>query len=84
MLRALFALSEGRVLSMEQMDEARHSRDAFLRRSCVKFVVVNKGRAPNDLQVFAVDALGLTLVHEDAAYALFTPADPPACELAPG
>jgi hypothetical protein len=80
MLRALFALSEGRALSPERMDEARRSRDAFLRRSCVKFVVVNKHRASKDLQAFAVDALGLTPVHEDAAYVLFTPADPPACE----
>ncbi len=80
MLRALFALSEGRDLSLDQMDEARHSRDAFLRRSCVKFVVVNKHRASNDLQAFAVEALGLTRVHEDAAYVLFTPVDPPACE----
>jgi hypothetical protein len=84
MLRVLFALSEGREVSVEWMDEARQSRDAFLRRSCVRFVVVNKHRAPNDLQAFAVEALGLTLVHEDAAYAIFTPVDPPACELAPG
>lgn len=80
MLRALFALSEGRKLSPMWMDEARQSRDAFLRRSCVKFVVVNKHRASNDLQAFAVEALGLTLLHEDAAYVLFTPADPPACD----
>ncbi len=83
MLRALFALSEGRQLSAEQMDEARRARDAFLRRSCVRFVVVNKRRASNDLQAFAVEALGLTRVHEDAAYVLFTPADPPACEPPP-
>jgi len=80
MLRALFALSEGRELSAEGMDAARHSRNAFLRRSCVKFVVVNKHRASTDLQAFAVGALGLTLVHEDATYVLFTPADPPACD----
>ena len=83
MLRALFALSEGRELSAERIGAARHSRDAFLRRSCVKFVVVNKRRASNDLQTFAVEALGLTLVHEDAAYVLFTPADQPACDPAP-
>jgi hypothetical protein len=80
MLRALFALSEGRDVSPERMDEARHSRDVFLGRSCVRFVVVNKHRASHDLQAFAVDALRLTRVHEDAAYALFTPTDPPACE----
>jgi hypothetical protein len=80
MLWALFALSEGRDLSPDRKDEARHSRVAFLRRTCVRFVVVNKQRASNDLQAFAVDALGLTRVHEDEAYVLFIPADPPACE----
>ena len=68
MLRALFALSAGGEPSAEWMDEARRSRDAFLRRSCVRFVVVNKQRASNALQAFAVEALGLTLVHEDAEY----------------
>ncbi|MDO8795017.1 MAG: hypothetical protein Q7J25_10405 [Vicinamibacterales bacterium] len=80
MLRALFALSEGRELPPDWLDAARKSRDAFLRRSCVKFVIVNKSRASSNLQAFAVDALRLTLVHEDAAYVLFPPADPPACE----
>lgn len=80
MLRALFALSDGRRLSPESMDEARKSRNAFLRRSCVKFVVMNKRRTSDELQTFAVDALGLMLVHEDADYVLFAPGNPPPCD----
>ena len=80
MLRALFALSEGRTPPPQWLEEARSSRDAFLRRSCVTFVVVDKRRASDSLRTFAVEALRLMLVHEDAAYELFTPDDPPACE----
>ena len=83
MLRALFALSEGRELPPDWLDAASESRDAFLRRSCVKFVIVNKRRASNQLREFARDALRLMLVHEDAAYVLYTPTDPPACEPPP-
>lgn len=79
MLRALFALSEGRQLSPEEMDAARRSREAFLRRSCVRFVIVNKSRATSDLRAFAVDVMRLIPVYEDATHALFTVDDPPAC-----
>ena len=65
------------------MDAARSSRDEFLRRSCVRFVIVNKRRASDSLRKFAVEALGLMPVHEDEAYELFTPVDPPACEPRP-
>jgi hypothetical protein len=80
MLRALFALSEGRPVSAEELDAARRSREAFLRRSCVKFVLINKVRASPELQEFAVDLLGLTPFYQDEGYALFTPADPPVCD----
>jgi hypothetical protein len=83
MLRALFALSEGGHPSAALTDEAHNSRDAFLRHSCVKFVLVNKRRASNELRAFAVDALGLTLVHEDAEYVLLTPASRPECDQTP-
>jgi hypothetical protein len=43
-------------------------------------VVVNKLLASNRLRDFAVDALDLRLEHEDAEHALFTPANPPACD----
>lgn len=80
MLRALHTLSEGRELSPTAADEARDSRDQFLRRSCVEFVVVNKEAASVDLEAFAVRALGLTLVHEDRAFVLYTPIVRPPCE----
>ena len=80
MLRALFALSEGRELSPQSIEEARSSRDAFLRRSCIEFVVVDKRRASNALRAFAFDVLGLTLLHEDATHQLFTPVNPPPCD----
>ena len=80
MLRALFTLSEGRQLAPEWSDAARRSRDVFLRRACVKFVILNKSRASSELRAFAVDALRLTLIHEDATHALFTPVDPPVCD----
>lgn len=79
-LRALFALSEGEQPTGEWIEAARESRDKFLQRSCVKFVIVDKSRATSELQAVAVDLMRLTPAYEDAAYALFTPADPPACD----
>ena len=83
MLRALFALSEGRPVPEEWAREAYAFRDPFLRRSCVRFVVLDKRRASPELRSFAVDALRLALVHEDATHVLFTPIDPPSCDPAP-
>ena len=80
MLRAIFALSEGRELTPDWRTAAQESRDAFLRRSCVRFVVLDKRRASDDLRTFAVDTLRLTQVHEDAAYELYIPIDPPDCD----
>ena len=80
MLRALFALSQGDPLSAELKEAAQRSREAFLRRACVKFILVDKGRATADLQSFAVDALQLTALYEDDGYALYAPVDAPACD----
>ena len=80
MLRALFALSEGREISPEWEEAARQSRDRFLRRSCVRFVVLDKHRASESLRRFAVGTLGLRLLHEDPDYALFVPDSAPPCD----
>jgi len=80
MLRALHTLSEGRDLSPALADEARDSRGAFLQRSCVEFVIVNKETASVELEAFAVGALGLTLVHEDPDFMLYTPIVRPPCD----
>lgn len=83
MLRALFALSEGRPLPEDWAREAYAFRDTFLRRSCVRFVVLDKRRASPELHAFAVDALYLARVHEDETHVLFTPIDPPSCDPVP-
>ena len=80
MLGAIFELSEGHTPSAELAARARAGRDAFLRRTCVRFVVVDKQRASGELRAFANENLKLALVHEDAAYELLTPIDPPPCD----
>lgn len=83
MLRALFTLSEGRPLPEDWAREAYAFRHTFLRRSCVRFVVLDKRRASPELYAFAVDALDLARVHEDPTHVLLTPIDPPSCDPAP-
>lgn len=81
MLRALYLLStpDG-TLDAELARTARDSRDEFLNRSCIRYVLVDKGRASESLRAFAREALNLTTLHEDAGYELFTPLGAPACE----
>lgn len=79
MLRTLFAISEGAHPPRESLDAARSARDIFLRRSCVRFVLISKKRIASDLQMLVVDLLRLKQVYDDTEYALFTPIDPPAC-----
>jgi hypothetical protein len=79
-LNAIFELSEGHPVSAGAIAAARDGRDAFLRRTCVRFVVVNKQQASEELRAFASATLRLMLVHEDLAYQLLTPIDPPPCE----
>jgi hypothetical protein len=79
-LNAIFELSEGRPLSGDLRKRAREARTAFLRRTCVRFVVVNKPLASRDLREFAIETLDLTPMHEDEVFQLWTPVDPPPCE----
>ena len=83
MLGALLALSEGTTPAPDALARAAEYRDGFLRRTCVRFVVVNKQHASHELRSFAIDALKLGLVHEDATYQLLTPIDPPPCDPRP-
>jgi hypothetical protein len=78
-LGAIFELSEGRTPSADLVTRAREGRNAFLRRTCVRFVVVDKRQASEALRTFAREVLQLAPVHEDAAYQLLTPIDPPSC-----
>jgi hypothetical protein len=79
-LDAIFELSEGRSLSSNLIERAREARTAFLRRTCVKFVVVNKSQASAALREFAVDVLNLRALHDDERFQLLTPIDHPPCE----
>jgi len=78
-LRAIFELSGGNSPSEDLVTAARQARDAFLQRSCVRFVVVNKRQASQELGAFATDILRLRLIHDDPAYQLLSPIDPPPC-----
>ena len=79
MFGALMTLSEGGTLAPGEAARARDERDAFLARSCTRFVLVDRRRASAALHDFAVSSLRLTPVRQDADYALYTPADPPPC-----
>jgi hypothetical protein len=79
MLRALFLLSQREPLEDADRRAAIASRDAFLRRACIGYVVVDRGRASPDLVDFATEALDLGLVHDDEHYALYVPREQPPC-----
>jgi hypothetical protein len=79
MFGALMTLSEGGGLAPADAQRARDARDAFLARSCTRFVLVDRRRATTALHDFAVSSLRLMPVRQDADYALYTPADPPPC-----
>jgi hypothetical protein len=80
MLRVLFALSAGKEVSAAERAAAIASREEFLARSCLAYVLVNRAAASPDLEAFAVDALELTLIHEDSTYALMAPVGTPRCQ----
>lgn len=80
MLGALLQLSEGTTPTPDALARAVDNRDRFLRRTCVRFVVVNKQHASKELRSFATGALKLALLHEDDTYQLLTPLAPPACD----
>jgi hypothetical protein len=80
MLKALLALSQGEDVTPGETRAAQESRDEFLARSCVKWVILNKQSASPQLRAFAVDVLRLSAVHEDPDYVLLKPTDPPACQ----
>jgi hypothetical protein len=80
MMSALTTLSEGGTVAPGAVADARAWRDTFLRRSCVRYVILDNTRAPAGLREFAIDTLQLAWVHGDGGYELFTPIDPPACD----
>jgi hypothetical protein len=79
MFGALMTLSAGGALAPAEAQRARDARDAFLARSCTRFVLVDRHRASAALHDFAVSGLRLRPVRQDSDYALYTPVDPPPC-----
>ncbi|MFN7985583.1 MAG: hypothetical protein U0Q11_27390 [Vicinamibacterales bacterium] len=80
MLRALYQLSEpGGTVDESLAVDARASRDVFLARSCVRFVLVDKRAATERLRTFAREALELSPLYEDERYQLLAPEHPPDC-----
>jgi hypothetical protein len=80
MMFALTTASEGRALPPAALDAAHAWRETFLRRSCVRYVILDRDRAPAGLREAAVAALRLASVHAEDGYELLTPMDPPSCD----
>jgi len=80
-MRMLTMLSEpSGTADPDLIARARESRNRFLSRTCVGYVVIHKRRASLELQAIAADVLQLVPIHDDADYELLRPVDPPACE----
>lgn len=72
-LNALTVLSERQELTPEQDAAARGRADAFLRRTRLAYVIIDEARATPELQAFATDLLGLTLLAREGPLALYAP-----------
>jgi hypothetical protein len=80
MLRALYAYSEGTSqIGDDLRSSAAASRNTFLARACLGYVVIDRQRASERLRTFAIDVLQLSQVHSDERFDLLVPVDPPAC-----
>jgi hypothetical protein len=83
-LRALSQLSErGASIDAAWVEQARASRERFMARSCIRYVVVDRHRATPALRDFAVDVLKLVSIHRDADHELLVPDDAPTCQPQP-
>lgn len=70
-LDALMTLSEGRSLTLDQLQRADATTERFLTRSRVRFVVVDRARTSPELLAFATRTLGLTPLEESDGRALY-------------
>jgi hypothetical protein len=80
MMYALTMASEGRTVPPGTLSAARAWREPFMRKACVRYVIVDAGRAPAGLREMAIDVLKLTPVYRDGPFELLTPKDPPSCD----
>lgn len=72
-LHALYVLSEGRALTVEEEASARAKARRFLRRARVGYVIVDGARASRELQEFVGSALRLEKIDSDERYDLYLP-----------
>lgn len=80
-LASLVTLSDpGGVLTADALEAARAGRDAFLSRSCVGYVVLDRRKASPALRADAVAILDLESLHEDPQFELLRPRVPPPCQ----
>ncbi|MFN7918055.1 MAG: hypothetical protein U0Q55_22090 [Vicinamibacterales bacterium] len=78
-LRVLYAYSaKGEVEEAARGNAVRHAR-AFMARTCLAWVVLDRARATESLRAFATEAFGLTTIQADAEYELMAPAEPVTC-----
>jgi len=70
---ALITLSEGRALTTEAAAPARLAVPAFLKRTRLGFVVIDRSRTSRRLRRFAIDALGLEPLDEHWPFELLVP-----------
>lgn len=74
---ALLALSEGRSIDDAQRARASARRDGFVRRTGLRYVVIDARRCSGTLRKFAVTTLGLEPVGQDGGYELYRVLPPP-------
>jgi hypothetical protein len=75
-LAALYALSEGRTVSADLASRAIATRDDFLKRACIGYVVINEQRTSPELRAFAMQLFDLVPIGEDRGRELFVPRRP--------
>ena len=74
---ALIRLSERQPLEEGAARRALAAARGFLRASRVGYVVIDRGRASDELRRFAIDAFGLVKIAEDGSYELYVPQNGP-------
>jgi len=74
---ALIDVSEGRKLTVGQIDRAIAAADDFVRATHLGYVVMDTGRVSADLRDFATALLGLKMIASSDGYELYTTKFPP-------
>ena len=74
---ALIDVSEGRKLTVGQIDRAIQAADDFVRVTHLGYVVIDSGRVSADLRDFATALLGLRKIAESDGYELYSTKFPP-------